>query len=165
MRRSRWLAPILGAVLLLALPPATAWAGHRQKIEWTAVDVRLRDRCPEPRAAATCSSSPSSQGSSRAARMLKTMLQEASRKADWGKGPTLRLSASITELTWEQHDDVLRLEVAVVGRIVGAASVRSRIRVGGRPAERSKLEREALQIVSTGLVTRLADIARKAAAP
>jgi hypothetical protein len=92
------------------------------------------------------------------------MLQEASRKADWGKGPSLQLTASITELAWEQRDDVLRLDVAVVGRIVGAKGVRSRIRVGGRLAERSKLEREALQIVATGLVTRLADLARRPAA-
>jgi hypothetical protein len=105
------------------------------------------------------------QATSHAARTLKTLLQEASRRAEWGKGRALRLSATITELTWERHEDVLRLEVAVVGRIAGGASVRSRIRVGGRPAERSKLERDALQIVSTGLVTRLADISRQPPAP
>ena len=192
MRRSRWLGLLLGPWLLMAAPHADAWAARHKKVEWTEVDVRSRagrcdsapvrkahatgadrarpgavgtgQRAPEARdahAAASCSAS----ATPRVTRMLKTMLQEASRRADWGKGSTLRLSASITDLRWEQYDDVLRLEVGVVGRIVGAASVRSRIRVGGRPADRSKLEHEALQIVSTGLVTRLADIARTAAAP
>jgi hypothetical protein len=160
MRRRSWLGLLVG-LLLLAAPQGDAAAARRKRIEWTAVDVRSRALCAEspveparhetrpkparsrasggdarPPAAAAQGCSP--ERAVRAARLLKTLLQEASRRADWGKGPALQLTASITELAWEQHDDVLRLEVAVVGRIAGGAGARSRIRVGGRPAEQAR---------------------------
>jgi hypothetical protein len=49
----------------------------------------------------------------------------------------------------------------VVGRIEGGPSARSRIRLGGRPSERKKLEKDALKVVATGIVTRLAELARQ----
>lgn len=140
MRRAwRWL--LLLALVGCALPARDAWAARR-RAEWTSVVVRPGE------------------DAARVAKKLRGLLVEASRRADWGKGVTWKLSANVGELRWERSEDVLRLDVVVVGKIEGGPSARSRIRVGGRPAERSKLEREALQIVATGLVTRLAELSR-----
>jgi len=176
MPLSRWLGALVLPLVLLAPPFERAEAARHKRVEWTNVEVRPTGKaCPAaPKTDATSSTVPASYlvsasclpgAAARVARKLKKLLVEASRRADWGKGSTVKLSASVTELSWQQQQDVLRLEVTVVGRIAGAASVRSRIRVGGRPAERAKLEQDALQIVATGLVTRLADIARTKRGP
>jgi hypothetical protein len=98
----------------------------------------------------------------RVARRLKRLLGKASKNAKWGKGK-LKLSARVTQLEWEERDDVVRVSLTVVARIVGGPSARSHIRLGGRPSERSTLERDALRIVANGLVTRLAELARSRA--
>jgi hypothetical protein len=91
---------------------------------------------------------------------LRSILVKETRRAKWGDGDKLQLHARVTELVWEQDDDVLRVKVTVVARIAGGKSARSHIRLGGHLRERRKIEKQALGIVASGLVTRLAAIAR-----
>jgi hypothetical protein len=143
MHSGRFAALVVCALLVGAGPIPSASAGPRKKVDWTSVEAS------------------SATDSKRVEKQLRKLLTEASKRADWGKGPTLKLSASVRTMQWERQDDVLRLDVTVVGRIVGGPSARSRIRLGGRPSERSKIEKDALQVVATGIVIRLAELARQ----
>lgn len=137
--RLRLLALLLFAALLVAAsPPAEA----RGRVSWTQVDVRKGD------------------DAKRVGSNLKKLLEKKSRRAKWGKGAKLELRARVTKLSWEERDDVLRVSVTVVAKIVGGKTARSYIRMGGHPKERRKIEKQALDIVSSGLVTRLAAIAK-----
>ncbi len=142
-RRSAHSLVIAVALALLGLTPSPAFAA-RAKVVWTDVVV------------------PEGEGSARTASVLTELLKQASRKASWAKGSApLRLSSRVTRLEWTNHGDVVRLAVTIVARIEGGPSARSHIRVGGKPSERDKLVREALSVLSVGLVNRLAALSHK----
>ncbi len=141
--RIRWPALLLLPLLWLAAPQV---AEARTRVTWTKVDARAGD------------------DTKRVAKSLEKLLVRKSRKAKWGKGEKLNLSARVTKLTWERHDDVLRVSVTVVAKIAGGKGARSHIRIGGRPSERRKTEAQALNIVASGLVTRLVALAKARAA-
>ncbi len=130
---------LLAAALWLSAPHAEA----RGRASWTQVEVRKGD------------------DQERVGSSLKKLLVTASKKAKWGKGEKIELSARVTKLDWETRDDVVLVHVTVVGKIKGGESARAYIRIGGRPSEKRKLEKQALRIVADGLVTRLSDIARR----
>jgi hypothetical protein len=128
--------------LLAWTPPAEAAA--RARIDWS--EVAVRDGADAKRVAKT----------------LTSLLKKAGRHADWGKGKSqVRLKARVAKLEWQEQEGVVRLELAVIGRVESGPEVRSRIRVGGKPSDRAKIEREGLRIVAEGLVTRLAEIVRR----
>jgi hypothetical protein len=134
-------------ILLAMLAASLAWpslAAARPRVDWADVAVREGD------------------DAKRLGKELQGFLKKASKRADWGKrGGKVRLAARVARFEWLDGEEVLRLEVTVVGRVQGGPEVRSRIRVGGRPGDRKKLEKEGLRIVAEGLVTRLADIVRR----
>lgn len=136
------MARLYACALFLALLFATAPAAAARQIYWKEVEV-----LPGEDAA-------------RVKTNLKGLLRYETKRAKWGKGKDVHLYARVTEFAWERSDDVLRVHVTVVARIAGGESARSRIRIGGHPRERKKLMRQALSIVASGLVTRLAAIAR-----
>jgi len=129
------------ALLLICVASDTAQAKSRG-VKWTKVDV------------------PTGQYSRRVSHRLRRLLEKATKRVKWGSGDPLKLKARVTKLTWEKSEDVLRVTVTVVARIEGGKGARSHIRVGGRPRERTKLERQALKIVADGLVTRLSSLSR-----
>lgn len=139
MHRRAVLGILAAAALGLAWPREAEAAG---RILWRKIVVRPGD------------------DAKRVSERLRAALKRASRKAKWGKGSKLELSARVTRLDWETREDVLRVSCTVVARIEGGPGARSHIRLGGRPNERRQLEKQAIGIVSSGLVTRLAEIAR-----
>lgn len=139
---------LLGALVgcaLVGAPSADAWARRVTRVEW--VDVKGKG-----------------DDAARVSKQLEKLLIAASRKAKWGKGPELKLTARVTKLEWESSEDVLRVSVTVVANIRGGKGARSHIRIGGRPSKRRQLEEQALKVVADGLVTRLSDLARRQAA-
>lgn len=142
MRRVKtWL--ICAAFGLTALCAAPQAALAKPKIEWSKVEV------------------PESDSSARIAKFLKQALEQAARKANFGKkAKSVTLSARIVELKTEQHGDVLRVSCTMMGRVVGAASAKSKISFGGSPSTRDALEKQVLTMVANGLIARLAQIAR-----
>lgn len=137
----RLLALALAATLFAIAPNAAA-----RKVRWDKIEVRTGD------------------DAKRVEKRLGKLLKRATKAAKWGKGDTVKLSAKLTKLTWEKNDDVLRVSVTVVAKIIGGRGARSHIRIGGHPKDKQKLEEEALKIVSDGLITRLSDMARTRAA-
>jgi len=134
----RKVALLLALALLFVAPQAHA----ARKLKWTKVEARAGD------------------DAKRVSATFRKLLKRQSRRAKWGKGDRLELSAKVVKLDWEEREDVLRISVTVVAKIAGGKGARSKIRLGGRLTERRKLEKQALKIVSGGLVTRLSSLAR-----
>lgn len=132
-------------LLLSTLVCSSAHAKAVTRVRWKKVEVRAGD------------------DARRVAKSFEKMLIAKSRRAEWGKGERLYLTAKVKRLDWEERDDVLRVTVTVVARIEGLRSAKSHIRIGGHPKKKRDLEKEALSIVAGGLVTRLSDIARQQA--
>lgn len=106
------------------------------------------------------SKSPSPDVERRIEKTLTRLLKKATRRAKWGKGDKIELSARVVKLIYEESDEVLRVSVTVVAKIAGGKGARSHIRLGGRPNKRQDVEKDALKIVADGLITRLSAIAR-----
>jgi hypothetical protein len=142
MRRVKtWLiSAALGLTALCAAPlPALA----KPKIEWSKIQV------------------PDGDSAARTTKLLKQALEQAARKANFGKkAKSVTLSARIVELKSELHGDVLQVSCTMMGRVVGAAGAKSKISYGGSPSARDELEKQVLTMVANGLVARLAQIAR-----
>lgn len=130
----------LGAALAV---PTVADARGKAQVEWKDVDA------------------PSGPDEARLERTLRKLLVKASKKASFGDiSGKVKVSARVTELAWEDKGDVVRLSCTVVGRIEGGPSAKSRISFGGAPAQRAALEKQVLEMVANGVVTRLAEISK-----
>lgn len=142
MRRVKtWLIGFALGLAALSGAPETAFA--KPKIEWSKIDV------------------PAGDSSARITKFLKQALEQAAKKANFGKkAKSVTLSARIVELRAEQRGDVLQMTCTMMGRVVGAASAKSKISFGGSPSTRDELEKQVLTTVANGLVARLAQIAR-----
>jgi hypothetical protein len=103
---------------------------------------------------------PEGESHDRRVRALRKLLDEAARKADFGKARSVVLTARIVEFTSATRGDVHHVSCTLVGRIHGGPTARSRISFGGRPSERDALEKQVLSMVARGVVGRLADIVR-----
>src|SRR5262245_44007832 len=135
----RWL--LVAAVGLSTLgAPASAALAH-PKVAWSRVEV------PE--------------SSARLTKVLRSALEQAARKANFGKVKSITLAAKLVEFTADQRGDVLRITCAVMGRVVGGQGARSKISYGGNPAAREELEKQVVTMVANGLVARLAQIVRE----
>jgi hypothetical protein len=139
-RVARWLTCAVIGLSALAFAPPAALA--KAKVEWSHVDV------------------PEGDGSAKVGKLLKTALEQASKRANFGKAKSVTLSARVLSFTSSMRGDVLRVSCTVMGRVAGGASARSKISFGGSPDARAELEKQVLTMVANGLVARLAQIAR-----
>jgi hypothetical protein len=143
MRRTPRTFCALALAALFALAPAKdALARSRATVEWTKIDA------------------PSGKDGERLARLLRSLLRDASRRADFGKSGKVALRARITEYSVEKHGDVLRIRCTVVGKLEGGPSAKSRISYGGDPNDPRGLEKQVLTMVAHGVTSRLAAIAK-----
>ncbi|HHH29711.1 MAG TPA: hypothetical protein ENK57_15385 [Polyangiaceae bacterium] len=140
IRLVRLLALVLAIGLVLVVSPAAA-----RTVRITEVDA---SKSPDPKV------------ERRIEKTLTRLLKRATRRAKWGKGDKVELSARVVKLSYEESEDVLRVSVTVVAKIAGGKGARSHIRLGGRPSKRHDVEKDALKIVADGLITRLSAIAR-----
>ena len=124
-----------------------SYAGGSSKVSWGEVAVR------------------EGEDSARVAKELSKLLKTATKRADWGKRKDKKafyaLSAKVTKFEWQETAGVVHLDVVAVGKLKGGAGVKTKIRVGGKPTDRKKLEKDGLRIVAEGLVTRLAELVRR----
>lgn len=145
-RSRRWLAAAALSALALLGAPSPSLARTPTKVEWTSIRV------------------PAGKEADRTTKLLKSLLAQAAKKADFGKAKSVKLSARVVQFSSERRGDVQQVSCTIVGRLVGGPTARSRISFGGNPAEREQLEKQVLSMVANGLVARLADIARTQAA-
>lgn len=137
----RWLCAGLFAAASV-VGASDAGARTRAKVDFTQVEVRAGD------------------DAARVEKRLRGYLKDAVKRADFGEAKHVEARVKVLELRWEKRGDVIRLTCTVVGRLVGGPSAKSRISFGGDPAHRDDLEKQVLTSVSTGLVARIAQMAR-----
>lgn len=141
-RRKRWLAATAFGAAALFMFPGTALSRSATKVQWTRIDV------------------PEGKDSARLAKLLKSLLTQAAKKADFGKLKSVKLSARIVAFSAVEKGDVLQVSCTIGGRLDGGPGARSHISFGGSPKERAQLEKQVLSMVANGLVTRLAEMAK-----
>jgi hypothetical protein len=97
----------------------------------------------------------------RVGREVRRAAQRAAKALDFGGHRRVEVRLEVTELEVVQQGDVLRVSCTIVGKLRGGGSARSRLSFGGSPERRSALERQVIGMVTEGVVTRLAELARQ----
>ncbi|MFO0592740.1 MAG: hypothetical protein U0441_34675 [Polyangiaceae bacterium] len=143
--RRHLLAFAIAIAACVASVPSVAHAG-KTSVTWAKIDVPDRDDAAAFQ------------------KTLKKLLDQAAKKANFGGAKSLSFTVKVTEMTSETKGDVHRVTCAIVGRIPGGPSAKSRISFGGSPADKAKLEKQVLGMVAHAVVTRLAEMSRARAA-
>jgi len=96
----------------------------------------------------------------RVRRMVRRAAENALKHLDFGGVGKLGVELTIKDLTWSEEGGVLYLSFALVGRLEGGGSARSKVRFGGHSSTRKKLERQVVSAVTDGVMSRLSELAR-----
>ena len=93
--------------------------------------------------------------------LRRRLLREA-RRADWGasRGNRIEFRFEVDELKVTAEKGVLRVTCAATGRLPKGKVAKSKLSFGGDPKQRRKVIRQVLEIVSRGVITRLAELER-----
>lgn len=110
---------------------------------------------------------PKGDDKARLEKSLRSMLEREASQADWGRAARAGLEGSFTlrHLYGSLDRGVLRVHCAASGRLRDGRPASSTFTLGGRPEERTSLERRALTLAVRGVVVRLAELARASAKP
>jgi len=94
---------------------------------------------------------------------LRKVLAREARHADWGasRGSHIEYRFRLDELTVTEEVGVLRVACTASGWLPKSPRAKSHLAFGGDPKDRDKLVRHVLEIVATGVMTRLAEMERK----
>jgi hypothetical protein len=157
MRRSAWISSALSLVLVVAparsnasvstpeAPGAAAKAHGRPKVTLDKLDLT---KVPLARSDEA---------------FLRKALDEEAKRADWGAGPSAHIEFRfrLDELSVTEESRVVRIRCSASGFLPKGRRARSHIAFGGAPNERQALVHHVLQIVASGVVTRLSEIERR----
>jgi hypothetical protein len=132
------------AALALALAAPAAEAKGKAKVSWETVEVP-----------------PSLPAAKWIGKQLDPALKKATKRADFGSKKHIELRARVKEWSSVTTGDVHRVSCTIVGRFVGGPRAKSRISFGGPVKDKAKLEKQVVEMVANGLVSRLATIARE----
>ncbi len=102
-------------------------------------------------------------GAKRLEKHLRRTLKREARRAEWGAGRDNRIEYrfAITRLDLREKDGVLEVTCTAVGRLPKNKVAKSHLTFGGDPKKRSEVIRQVLDIVSRGVITRLAELERR----
>jgi hypothetical protein len=94
---------------------------------------------------------------------LRKALEEEAKRADWGAGASAHIEYRfrLDELSVTEESRVVRIRCSASGFLPKGRRARSHIAFGGAPNERQALVHHVLQIVASGVVTRLSEIERR----
>ncbi len=95
------------------------------------------------------------------AKLVRSLLGSAAKRAKFGKVKKARIKAKVTEYAEIVEGDVLTIRCSMAGRLEGGRRARSHLAYSGKASRRSELQKKVMGIVADGLVTRLAQLARE----
>jgi hypothetical protein len=149
----RWVARLAATLCAASLVLATpTWAAAKRRVEVTAVAWPAGpEALPEARKPLE---------DRRVRRMVRRSAENALKHLDFGGAGKLGVELTIKDLTWSEEGGVVYLSFALVGRLEGGGSARSKVRFGGHPSTRKKLERQVVTAVTDGVMSRLSELAR-----
>ena len=95
-------------------------------------------------------------------RHLRAALKRESRRADWGAGhgSTIALRFIVEELSITEAGGVVVVSCTALGKLPKGKVARSHLKFSGAPAERHELTKRVLEIVTRGVIGRLAELER-----
>ncbi len=95
-------------------------------------------------------------------RHLKHKLQRAARRADWGASSrsTISYRFRVETLTLAARVGVLTVHCEAVGELPRRRTARTKLSYSGDPAEPQNLVLKVLEIVASGVISRLSDLER-----
>ena len=94
---------------------------------------------------------------------LRKALEDEAKRADWGAGASAHIEYRfrLDELSVAEESRVVRIRCSASGFLPKGRRARSHIAFGGAPNERQALVHHVLQIVASGVITRLSEIERR----
>ncbi len=95
-------------------------------------------------------------------KFLRDTLGREARKVDWGAGRASKIQYRfrLEDLTVTETSGLLQVKCTAVGWLPKGRPAKSHLTFGGSPSERGALVHRVLEIVSRGVLTRLAEIER-----
>lgn len=93
---------------------------------------------------------------------LRRALRHDAYHADWGagRGTLIEYRFYVRELSTEVTDGVLHVRCTAYGELPHGKTAKSHLEFGGAPSKRNKMIEHMLEIVSRGVITRLAEMER-----
>ncbi len=93
---------------------------------------------------------------------LRRALRHDAYHADWGagRGTLIEYRFYVRELSTDVTDGVLHVRCTAWGELPHGKTAKSHLEFGGSPAHRNRMIQRMLEIVSRGVITRLAEMER-----
>ncbi len=93
---------------------------------------------------------------------LRRALRHDAYRADWGagRGTLIEYRFYVRELSTDVTDGVLHVRCTAYGELPHGKTAKSHLEFGGAPSKRNKMITHMLEIVSRGVITRLAEMER-----
>lgn len=94
---------------------------------------------------------------------LREVLAREARRADWGagRGSQIEYRFRLDALEVSEESGVLRVSCTASGWLPKSQRAKSHLAFGGAPKDRTELVHHVLEIVASGVVTRLAEMERR----
>jgi hypothetical protein len=94
---------------------------------------------------------------------LRDVLAREARKADWGaqRGSHIEYRFRLDDLEVTEERGLLRVTCSASGWLPKSRRAKSHLSFGGAPKDRQQLVHHVLEIVASGVVTRLAEMERR----
>jgi hypothetical protein len=104
---------------------------------------------------------PEGPNAAKQARLVRSLLGAATKRAHFGKVKKARIRAKVTEYEEAVEGDVVTIRCSMTGRLEGGPRAKSHLAYSGKASRRAELQKKVIGIVADGLVTRLAQMARE----
>lgn len=143
MRRLLWILSVLFAIASIAFA-APAWA--KAKVDVAAIEFRqTSDKQAQKRVSTT----------------IRRQVARAAKHLDFGTTSRVEISFVVRDVDVVEEDGVVTVTCTLLGKLKGGGSARSKIRFGGKPDARKKIERQVVSAATDGVMTRLAQLSRE----
>jgi hypothetical protein len=146
VRRLTFLLSALFAIASIAFA-APAWA--KAKVEVAGIEFRQ---------------SAEKQAQKRVASTIRRQVARAAKHLDFGTTSKVEITFVVRDVVAVEEDGVMTITCTLLGKLKGGGSARSKIRFGGKPDARKKIERQVVTAATDGVMTRLAQLSRERAA-
>ena len=144
MRRLAWILSVLFAIVSIALP-APAWA-KAAKVEVAGIEfAKAADKQAEKRVSSA----------------IRRQVARAAKHLDFGTTSKVEITFVVRDVQVAEEDGVVTVTCTLLGKLKGGGSARSKIRFGGKPDAKKKIERQVVAAATDGVMTRLAQLSRE----
>lgn len=92
---------------------------------------------------------------------IRRQVHRAAKSLDFGTKGRVEVTFVVRDVEVEEADGIVTITCTLVGKLKGGGSARSKIRFGGKPDNRKKIERQVVATAADGVMTRLAQLSRE----